>query len=36
MVTFLNTRRTMTAIDDFLQAEEIKETQKHAARKGKR
>jgi hypothetical protein len=36
MIAFLDTRRTMAAIDDFLQAEEIKAQQKHAARKGKR
>jgi hypothetical protein len=36
MIASLDTRRTMTAIDDFLQAEEIKEQQKHATRKGRK
>jgi hypothetical protein len=36
MIEFLDTRRTMAAIDDFLQAEEMKEQQKKAARRGKR
>jgi hypothetical protein len=36
MIAFLETRRTMTAIDDFVQAEEIKAEQKKASRKGGR
>jgi hypothetical protein len=36
MISFLETRHTMTAIDDFLQAEEMKDQQKKAAKRGKR
>jgi hypothetical protein len=36
MIVYLETKRTMTAIDDFLQVEEIKEQQKHAVRKGRK
>lgn len=36
MIVTLETKRTMTAIDDFLQVEEIKEQERRRAKKGKR
>jgi hypothetical protein len=35
MVAYLETRRTMTAIDESIQAEQMKEDARKAARRGK-